>query len=68
MVDLINQRPSFGQNYSTLPIKGVKRDRAYTNYRENHEPSKKLKEYLEYVFDLEDPDAKAGPEEPFVDN
>jgi hypothetical protein len=30
-------------------------------YRENDQPWDKLKDYLECVFDLEDPDAKAGP-------
>ncbi|MBM4308639.1 MAG: hypothetical protein FJ123_18075 [Deltaproteobacteria bacterium] len=36
------------------------------NYRENNEPWDKLRDYLECVFDLEDPDAKAGPGEQFA--
>jgi len=35
--------------------------KVFRDYREKNEPWDKLKDYLECVFDLEDPDAKADP-------
>jgi hypothetical protein len=35
-------------------------------YRKKNEPWEKLKDYLECVYDLEDPDTKAGPGERFA--
>jgi hypothetical protein len=45
--------------YPSLNV--VEVGKVFRDYREKNEPWDKLKDYLECVFDLEDPDAKAGP-------
>jgi hypothetical protein len=45
--------------YPSLNV--VEVGKVFRDYRENNQPWDKLKDYLECVFDLEDPDAKAGP-------
>jgi hypothetical protein len=45
--------------YPTLNV--VEVGKVFRDYREKDEPWDKLKDYLECVYDLEDPDAKAGP-------
>jgi hypothetical protein len=45
--------------YPSLNV--VEVGKVFRDYREKNEPWDKLKDYLECVFDLDDPDAKAGP-------
>jgi hypothetical protein len=45
--------------YPSLNV--VEVGKVFRDYRERNEPWDKLKDYLECVFDLDDPDAKASP-------
>jgi hypothetical protein len=45
--------------YPSLNV--VEVGKVFRYYHENNKPWDKLKDYLECVFDLDDPDAKAGP-------
>jgi len=62
-----DNQEAFETNLLRYPsVNVVEVGKVIRNYRENNEPWDKLKDYLECVYDLEDPDAKAGPGERFA--
>ncbi len=53
---------AFNNNLFRYPsLNVVEVGKVFRDYREKNEPWDKLKDYMECVFDLEDPDVKAGP-------
>jgi hypothetical protein len=52
--------------YPSLNV--VEVGKVFRDYRENNQPWDRLRDYLECVFDLEDPEAKAGPGKQFSAN